>query len=195
MSRLDNTYRSETNDESTITLEDSSDHDVTSEDANEHSQDIGDGRNNAKENASDTTLDITKNLSNMSIASPDYISCTKIRCKDIANEHMLRCSKCKRSTHYACTGLPPYQVYLFTRRNYRLYICNDCIGSLPKEIVENCSKNEENVDDATVDILEKKVEDLTIELERKKAELAEKENVNLEDENKRLAEKTTRTSS
>ena len=59
MSRLDNTYRSETNDESTITLEDSSDHDVTSEDANEHSQDIGDGKNYAKENASDTTLDIT----------------------------------------------------------------------------------------------------------------------------------------
>ena len=61
MSRLDNTYLSETNDESTITLEDSSDHDVTSEDANEHSQDIGDGRNNAKENALDTTLGITKN--------------------------------------------------------------------------------------------------------------------------------------
>ena len=69
-----------------------------------------------------------------------------------------------------------------------MYICNDCIGSLPKEIVENCPKDEENVDDATVDIL-KKVEDLTIELERKKAELEEKENVNLEDENKRLAEK------
>jgi hypothetical protein len=168
---------------------DSSDHDGASADANEYNQDISDEGKHAKENVSDITLDIIKNLSNMSIASPVSPTCTKEQCKSNTNEHMLQCSKCKLSTHYACTDLPPYQVYLFTRKNYRLYICINCIDGLPKEIVENCLKDDENGMDAAVDILEKRVEELSVELERKTAELDRSDNVNLEDENKRLTEK------
>ena len=92
----------------------------------------------------ENVTDITKNVSNMSIVSSSSSTCTKIQCSSTVTEHMLKCSRCKRSTHYVCTGLPPYQVYLFTRKNYRLYVCSNCVGSLPKEIVENCLENEKN---------------------------------------------------
>ena len=51
---------------------------------------------------------------------------------------MLKCSKCKRLTHYECTRLPAYQIYLFTRKNYRLYICDTCVGEVPEDFTEEC---------------------------------------------------------
>ena len=33
------------------------------------------------------------------------------------------CSKCQKPIHFECTNLPAYQLYLFTRKNYRVYIC------------------------------------------------------------------------
>ena len=54
-------------------------------------------------------------------------------------------TKCNLSLHYECTRLPAYQLYLFTRRNYRLFICDTCIiGEIPCDIIEHSIDNKEN---------------------------------------------------
>ena len=74
------------------------------------------------------TSEITQNLSTLKIASS---SCSVAECKSDINKHMLKCSKCKRMTHYRCTLLPAYQLYLFTRKTYRLYVCDTCVPVIP----------------------------------------------------------------
>ena len=74
--------------------------------------------NSGEGSGCDIASDITRNLSNMSIVSLNPSVCTLEHCVLEANMHMLICSKCKRSTHYTCTYLPPYQIYLFTRKRY-----------------------------------------------------------------------------
>ena len=80
------------------------------------------------EETHDSTLEITKNLSTLNIASS---SCSVTECKSDIDQQMLKCSRCKRLTHYECTRLPAYQIYLFTRKNYRVYMC-DIIPVLAK---------------------------------------------------------------
>jgi len=56
----------------------------------------------------------------------DNNRCTEHNCiKD--NEKMkIQCHKCQRMLHYACTGLPPYQLNMFLNKGYRKYQCITC---------------------------------------------------------------------
>ena len=56
------------------------------------------------------------------------------------SKFMLACSKCKRLTHYRCTKLPAYQVTLFMKKGYRLYVCSLCVGEIDEEILGNCTE-------------------------------------------------------
>ena len=121
---------------------------------------------------------ITRNLSNMSIVSPKSSVCTLKECNSDASDHMFVCSKCKKSTHYSCTGLPPYQIYLFTRKSYRLYICDDCVGIIPDDFVRNCvSYRDEELDikhdemKEKLDALESTISSLNIELDLKNEDI------------------------
>ena len=80
--------------------------------------------------------DLTGNIKTNDVTrkSPKLQKCTISTCKSAVNEYMLKCEKCSRLTHYSCTRLPNYQLYLFTREKYRLYMCDTCVGVIPSEI-------------------------------------------------------------
>ena len=82
---------------------------------------------------------IIRNLHNLSIVSPSTSVCTFNECVREKNKFMLECKKCKRLTHYACTGLPDYQISLFMQPRYSLYICENCVGVIHSDISDNCS--------------------------------------------------------
>ena len=86
---------------------------------------------------------ITRNLHNLSIVesivSPSTSVCKFNECVREKNRFMLECKKCKRLTHYACTGLPDYQISLFMQPRYSLYICENCVGVIHSDISDNCS--------------------------------------------------------
>ena len=127
-------------------------------------------------------------------------------CNSETNMHMLTCSKCKQVIHYECTRLPEYQIYLFTRKNYRHYICEGCCGKIPNEILDNIkciaeaptddikSKyktllGEKNVIIGSLTLaneqLTERLQQSTLELE-KSPRPKEKENQNLMEENSRM---------
>ena len=56
----------------------------------------------------------------------DSNRCTEHNCiKD--NEIMkIQCHKCQRMLHYACTGLPSYQLNMFLNKGYRKFQCITC---------------------------------------------------------------------
>lgn len=84
---------------------------------------------------SDITKDITKRLSTLLIAKS---MCKLGGCQIPSNQFMIKCSKCNLLLHYECTRLPAYQLYLFTRKKYRLFICDMCIiGEIPTEILDH----------------------------------------------------------
>ena len=76
------------------------------------------------------TNDITRNLSSLSIRSTSSSDCTQPECILGKSKFMLKCCKCKHLTHYKCTQLPDYQVALFLRKGYRLYVCRTCVGEI-----------------------------------------------------------------
>ena len=39
-----------------------------------------------------------------------------------------------------CTKLPAYQVTLFMKKGYRLYVCSLCVGEIDEEILGNCTE-------------------------------------------------------
>ena len=53
-------------------------------------------------------------------------TCT-ISCGQITDKVMIHCSKCHQWTHYKCTLLPPYQLYMFvnTTRKFPCEICSN----------------------------------------------------------------------
>ena len=53
-------------------------------------------------------------------------TCT-ISCGQITDKFMIHCSKCQQWTHYKCTLLPPYQLYMFvnTTRKFPCEICSN----------------------------------------------------------------------
>ena len=68
--------------------------------------------------------------------------CKVIGCHIQSNDYT---TKCNLSLPYECTRLPAYQLYLFTRKNYRLFICDTCIiGEIPCQIIEHSIDNKEN---------------------------------------------------
>ena len=103
----------------------------------------------------DSTSEITQNLSTLKIASS---SCSVAECKSDINKHMLKCSKCKRMTHYRCTLLPAYQLYLFTRETYRLYVCDTCVGDIPDDFKGHCLEETRENEILEIQAMEKRIE-------------------------------------
>ena len=72
--------------------------------------------------------------------------CTIDTCTIEMCAQMLECNKCKKLTHYACTGLPAYQVSLFLTKNYRIYTCENCVGQINEDLVLTClSRDSDNL--------------------------------------------------
>ena len=63
-----------------------------------------------------------------------------MECEMENSKFMLACSKCERLTHYRYTKLPAYQVTLFMKKGYRLYVCSLCVGEIDEEILGNCTE-------------------------------------------------------
>ena len=70
--------------------------------------------------------------------------CTESFCMDDDDSRTIKCTKCKRAVHYLCTKLPMYQLRLFFTKNYRGYICINCV-KVPDEFQETFKKQEENL--------------------------------------------------
>ena len=85
-------------------------------------------------------------------------SCSVAECKPDINKHMLKCSNCKRMTHYRCTLLPAYQLYLFTRENYRLYVCDTCVGDIPDDFKGHCLEETRENEILEIQAMEKRIE-------------------------------------
>ena len=53
--------------------------------------------------------------------------CSETRCKDDDGIMKIKCTGCKRLLHYACTGLPAYQLQFFIKKKgNRKYTCINC---------------------------------------------------------------------
>ena len=96
-----------------------------------------------QDESNDITHDITENLRDLNIISPKPSSCTLTTCLSDRDKCKLKCTKCLWLVHYACTQLPPYQIALFMQKNYRLYVCNMCVGKISKDILESCKKRDD----------------------------------------------------
>ena len=67
--------------------------------------------------------------------------CTESRCIAGDDEKKI-VSKCKTAVHFVCTKLPTYQLKLFYTKNYRGYICVNCV-KVPDELQQLFNKEEE----------------------------------------------------
>ena len=56
----------------------------------------------------------------------DNNRCTEHNCIKDDDKMRIQCHKCQQMLHYACTGLPPYQLNLFINKGYRKYQCITC---------------------------------------------------------------------
>ena len=65
-----------------------------------------------QEESKDIAQDITAHLRDLNIISPKPSSCTLATCLSDRDKFKLKCTKCLRLVHYACTQLPPYQISL-----------------------------------------------------------------------------------
>ena len=72
--------------------------------------------------------------------------CTAISYNDDNEERKIKCTKCKRSVHVVCTNLPMYQLHLFFTKNYREFICVNCV-KVSKEFQELFKKQGESMID------------------------------------------------
>ena len=72
--------------------------------------------------------------------------CNESRCVDGDEDQKIKCGKCKRSVHFACTNLPIYQLRLFFTKNYRSYICANCVY-VPPEFQERFNNQREMIND------------------------------------------------
>ena len=70
--------------------------------------------------------------------------CTQSCCTDYENDRKIKCVKCKRLVHFVCTKLPLYQLRLFFTRNYRSFVCENCV-EIPEEFRTNYSNQEESI--------------------------------------------------
>ena len=54
--------------------------------------------------------------------------CTQMSCcLDDEDQYKLECVECKRLVHYMCTDLPLYQLQLLLTKNYRKFVCVNCV--------------------------------------------------------------------
>lgn len=69
--------------------------------------------------------------------------CKQIKIEGNDDEFMMRCSKCQGWTHFICTQLPTYQLYLLIHTS-RKYTCEQC-SNTPPEFHSKWSKNKETL--------------------------------------------------
>ena len=101
--------------------------------------------------------------------------CTNTDCTKEAEHSMILCSKCKITTHFACTRLPAYQLSMFMTKRYRQYVCKTCYGEVHEDYTKDsyekeCESFEEELT-AEIEGLEEKVESLNQRLEVNQGEL------------------------
>ena len=61
--------------------------------------------------------------------------CSTSKCfidNKLNNKDTLACRKCKRAVHYACSGLPAYQIQLCLTFKARSFQCQNCVEILPE---------------------------------------------------------------
>ena len=66
-------------------------------------------------------------------------ACSGIGCTLDHNDQMLRCTECKLLTHFGCTKLPAYQLFLY-KTSKRRFLCEICTGEVPKEFHEHANQ-------------------------------------------------------
>ena len=70
-------------------------------------------------------------------------NCSETQCKDDDDSMRIKCTGCKRSLHYVCTGLPAYQLQFFIKKKgNRKYTCINCSPvylRYPFFLMKNCS--------------------------------------------------------
>ena len=66
------------------------------------------------------------------------MNCNQSTCADDDDKYKLQCNKCDKLFHYACTGLPMYQICQFMVKGYRMYLCRTCT-IIPKFLTESSS--------------------------------------------------------
>ena len=59
-------------------------------------------------------------------AENNTVRCTELRCVNDTEQMRIECQKCSKTVHYACTGLPAYQLNMFLNKGYRKYVCRTC---------------------------------------------------------------------
>ena len=74
--------------------------------------------------------------------------CTEYICVDDDDNMRIECHKCQRRVHYACTGLPSYQLNLFLNKGYRKYVCITCCLP-PKELNRKIHEQAERIKSCT----------------------------------------------
>ena len=132
---------------------------------------------NNEDRTSNTISGIIHEVKNLAIISPSTSACSVMECEMENFKFMLACPKCRRLTHYRYTKLPAYQVTLFMKKGYRLYVCSLCVGEIDEEILGNCTeqstehtslnmrtKHQLNVKTSNEELLEHKVRYLEKEL-------------------------------
>ena len=65
--------------------------------------------------------------------------CTANGCAMKSNDLMLKCTECKHFTHFECTKLPAYQLFLY-KTSKRRFICESCAGPVPDEFLERANQ-------------------------------------------------------
>ena len=77
------------------------------------------------------------------LAPTDKIpQCKPDMCTKDDNQYKLECATCLRLVHYKCTQLPLYQIQQFLTKNYRRFICVNCV-EVPDYLMEIVPDNEE----------------------------------------------------
>ena len=69
--------------------------------------------------------------------------CTETKCKEDDDSLRIKCTSCKRTLHYACTGLPAYQLQFFIKKGKRKFSCITCCPGtkeLSKSIYEQSKR-------------------------------------------------------
>ena len=70
-------------------------------------------------------------------------TCTRL-CNKENDDSMIECSKCKKWTHFPCTQLPIYQLYVLVN-SARKYTCEKC-ANVPSEFKEKWTSTDVNKD-------------------------------------------------
>lgn len=70
--------------------------------------------------------------------------CSETSCVNGDDDRKIKCTKCKRLVHFACTNLPIYQLRLFFTKGYRGFICVNCV-EVPEEFMEKFEKQEQSI--------------------------------------------------